>query len=200
MVEPVERELAPGIFITDYRQAATQPATQPIPQPKKKTSSNQPINAIDQIKRAHADDPNSTINQLIFDLAQLENQLNHLYRSNVELMEELDQSNDPEFDQAIKENESLIVRLEDEKQALTSLIEEMNIGLLTSRILNDEPQIVTINQSIVQTSNQTNNMIDQQINSQTTTQTNVPTDNPSNNQTNNQTPAEPTEDDDGLSL
>lgn len=200
MVEPVERELAPGIFITDYRQAATQPATQPIPQPKKNTSSNQPINAIDQIKRAHADDPNSTINQLIFDLAQLENQLNHLYRSNVELMEELDQSNDPEFDQAIKENESLIVRLEDEKQALTSLIEEMNIGLLTSRILNDEPQIVTINQSIVQTSNQTNNMIDQQINSQTTNQTNVPADNPSNNQTNNQTPAQPTEEDDGLSL
>lgn len=126
-----ERELAPGIFVTDFRYP---PTNRPTPTPAAQAKSGNIATAAAPVM-PHPSSADSDINQLLFDLAQLENSLSHLYRSQVELMEAYDATQDTEFKQAFEENEAVLARMEDRKSELQALIDEMTRGPPTSHVL-----------------------------------------------------------------
>ena len=146
MTDPPEREISPGIFVTDFRTAAAIAATQqPPPQEQKQqpTAHSQPSStpehkhALPSPPTPHAD--LSDLNQLSFDLHQLQNSIDHLIASNAEMVTAMEEEaaegkpEDDEYASAIRENMLLIDRKQSEAIELQTLIDSMLSGHALSR-------------------------------------------------------------------
>jgi hypothetical protein len=90
-----EKEIMPGVYLTDFRRKDAQPSSTTI--------------------QALAD-PRSVLDAIELDIQELENSIKHLKRSNIEMEEYLRTDPDEDIKNAIEEN--VIIMLKREKQIL----------------------------------------------------------------------------------
>ena len=125
---PPEQEVSPGVFVTDFRTAASIAATQPSTRAEhKQPQSTSPPPPTDYSEL-------SDVNQLSFELQQLHNSVDHLIASNEQLVAAMAEdaadgrAEDEEYATAIRENMLVIDRKQSEAIELQSLIDSMLSG------------------------------------------------------------------------
>ena len=108
LLEEEETKIADGIYLTDYRT-------------QESIARSAAANVI--ASRHHAETEREDLLQRI---RELENSINHLLRSNSELAAALQQQADPDFEEAIAENEDVIQRRRVQVEILRELLERNN--------------------------------------------------------------------------
>jgi len=129
--ETKEELIAPGIFITDYRNEGNR--------------NNQNNNFFNQQNQQHHHQQQSQqhnqnladpvdvscvdLNQLLFDFSVLSNSIDHLQLSNAELIECLTADpHDSEYQLALNENQQLLTRKQQQQHKLQQLMDDMLKG------------------------------------------------------------------------
>ena len=137
MSEAAEREVSPGIFVTDFRTAASIAAAQPAashPAEHKQqppTSTSHSLSSSNEHKQAAPSQYSdlSDVNQLSFDLHALHNSIDHLIASNAEMVTAMEEEaaegkpDDEEYASAIRDNMLLIDRKQNEAAELQAMLD-----------------------------------------------------------------------------
>jgi hypothetical protein len=139
-----EREVSPGIYITDFRRdrdEKTHVATSPSPpssysyqqEHKQHDSSNPSSSSFSSSSSTSSYQPaeHVDVNQLAWDLSQLQNSIDHLLSSNVELLAVMEQEGDDAdgtYSAAVRENEQVIQRKQRQADEMQRIIDDALAG------------------------------------------------------------------------
>jgi hypothetical protein len=143
-----ERELMPGVYVTDFRSNRPSPSTLSLSLPAEhkepfashtsdeKTSSRSTVlgpsssSLSPSTSTALSPDALSDVSQLTFDLAALQNSTDHLIASNAEMVEALEEDGDEDgvYGEAIRDNMATIERQQRRAEEMQRLIEDALAG------------------------------------------------------------------------